>query len=97
MRYFAAKKLSKEVERLQNLQQEGPHSIVMEGNRKSPRKRKENNDDMQLESSGGTQVGLDNLCTGSLRKKPHRQHAQPADEANQLSLPLLTNSKENLP
>ncbi|KAF9614746.1 hypothetical protein IFM89_020579, partial [Coptis chinensis] len=35
----------------------------MEGNRKSPRKRKENNDDMQLEYSRGTQVGLDNLVT----------------------------------
>ncbi|KAF9588199.1 hypothetical protein IFM89_008213 [Coptis chinensis] len=92
MRYLAKKKLSKEVERLQNPQGGTSKALSWRETRKSPRKRKENNDDMR-----GTQVGLDNLSDlGSFAKEATSSACPTGDEANQLSLPLLTNSKETL-
>ncbi|KAF9611425.1 hypothetical protein IFM89_032094, partial [Coptis chinensis] len=68
----------KEVERLQNHNMEGPHKALSW---------------RETEKVQGKEKKTMMICRWNL-PEPHRQDAQPADEANQLSLPLLTNSKE---
>ncbi|KAF5181310.1 Early responsive to dehydration [Thalictrum thalictroides] len=87
------KALTKEVERLQNLQQETVGAI----SGASPynlRKRKGNSD--SVHSSGGTRVVSEDTSTGSLRKKKRLQDAtnQPYD-TNQLNLSVVSGSDQN--
>ncbi|KAF9595076.1 hypothetical protein IFM89_036965 [Coptis chinensis] len=77
------KELFKEVERLQNLQQQEINSILTEGNSNSVRTRKQKNGDMQLGSFGATQVVLEDTSAGYGRKKLRLQHPVPqSDDAN---------------
>ncbi|PIA48271.1 hypothetical protein AQUCO_01400690v1 [Aquilegia coerulea] len=90
------KELSKEVERLQNLQQEG---LVGNSGKRSTynmRKRKGNSNNAHVGSSGGTGVVSENISTGSLKKKKRLQGAvDQTYERNQLISPLSSDSDRN--
>ncbi|PIA48272.1 hypothetical protein AQUCO_01400691v1, partial [Aquilegia coerulea] len=86
--------LSKEVERLQNLQQERVGGFISGTSSYNLRKRKGNSD--SVHSSGGTRVVSEDIATGSLRKKKCLLDAMnQLYETNQLNPSLVSGSDNN--